>query len=81
MTTIVESEVIKRTELGGGAVVLTVRRSGNPFSLPPFQTFATTPASRYAQHLTDATCEATALHVHDVLSLRLRAKSSPGEQK
>ena len=67
MTTVVGSEVVKRTELGGIIVVLTIRRS-NPFLLRPYQTFAVVPSSRYAQRLSDSTCEAAALHQHAVLA-------------
>jgi hypothetical protein len=66
MTTVVDTEVVKRTELSGNIVVPTIRRS-NPFLLRPYQTFVVTPTTRYTTRLTDHTCEAAALHAHDAL--------------
>jgi hypothetical protein len=63
MTTVVGSEIVKRTELGGNVVVLTFRRS-DPFLLRPYQTFVVAPTTRYATRLSDATCVSVALHQH-----------------
>jgi len=54
-------EIIKKTELPNGVVVLTTKRT-DPYRIRPFASFALLPTSRYAQRLSDFTCAASALH-------------------
>jgi hypothetical protein len=70
MTTVVDTEIVKRTELGGNVVVLTIRWS-DAFLLRPYQTFAIAPTTRYATRLSDATCVSVALHQHEQLVRQL----------
>jgi hypothetical protein len=72
-------EVIKRTELANGLVVMTAGRA-DAFCIRPYAAFSLRPASKFAQRLADFATEAAALHQHETLAERLRVKSSPGKQ-
>jgi len=66
MTALADAEIIRKTELPNGSVVLTIKHSA-PYLIRPFQTCVIVASSRYAQRVSDWTCEAAALHQHDAL--------------
>lgn len=59
-------EIVKRTELANGLVVMTTRRA-DAFCIRPFATFSLLPTSKFAQRLDDFVTESAALHRHSVL--------------
>ena len=73
--TLVDTEIVKKTELGDGRAVLTVKKT-NPHAIYQFRTFAISGSSRFALRLSDHTCAASALHAHDVLARQFGAKES-----